>query len=82
MTAIPSHAALGPQQRLSLMKTLYLQVLEGLLCHEFLLLVPLHSIHDAGPQQAYHRCFREVIPLHFFFHIEHHLKFTERESSE
>lgn len=73
-----SHAALGPEQRLPLMQTPYLQVLEGLLRNEFFLLVPLHSIHDAGPQQAYHGCFREVIPLHFFFHIEHHLHVTEK----
>lgn len=61
----------------SLAGTLYLQVFEGLLRHEFLLLVPFHSVHYTGPQKSNHCCFWKIIPFHFFFNIENHLHFTK-----
>ena len=56
----------------------YLQMLKGLLCNEFFLLVPFNSIHYTGPQKSNHCCFRKIIPLHFFLNIEHHLHFMEK----
>lgn len=74
--ATPLGEAVGPHQIAST-DALYLQVLKGLLRNQFLLLVPLHSVHDTGPQKSNHCCLREVIPLHLFFHVEHHLHFRE-----
>ena len=62
----------------SLAGTLYLQVFEGLLRHEFLLLVPFHSVHYTGPQKSNHCRFWKIIPFHFFFNIENHLHFTKK----
>lgn len=51
----------------------YFEVFECLLCDQLLLLVPLHSVHQARPQQANHSRLLELIPLHLLLHIHHDL---------
>lgn len=56
----------------------YLQVFDGLLGHELLLLVPLHRAHDARPYDADHGLLGDAGLLHLLAHISNHLQSDRR----